>query len=155
MSKKHKDLQPWLDYFEMLKTYVDKGFLEVFADKHEAYITRAAWLTLSDSGSPELAAQGIFGYIRYKAAASEGLKDYDAAMHVNLEGPASDKPVWQTLEIQKRADAITKRLKGMSFAIHVVAEEYPHDLFCTILLSRCRVWWKLFAKTERIEVITY
>ena len=41
MSKR-KFLQPWLDYFDMLHTYEQKGYLEVKPDKHEAFITRAA-----------------------------------------------------------------------------------------------------------------
>lgn len=154
MAKK-KDLQPFLNYFKMLETYIDKGFLEVIPDKREAYITRAAWMTLAEPGSPELAVQGVFGYIMYLSAANEGLKDYDATMRVDPRGPASDGPVWLTSEIQKRARAVTEKLKGKSFAIHVVAEEYPHDLLNTILLSRRRAWWKPFGTAERIDVITY
>ncbi len=48
MSKnKHPDLTPWLDYFKMLQRYEAKGFLEVKPAEHEAYITRAALLTLT------------------------------------------------------------------------------------------------------------
>ena len=49
MSKnKHQDLQPWLDYFEMLQQYEAKGFLQTNPKEHEAYITRAALLTLAN-----------------------------------------------------------------------------------------------------------
>ena len=46
MTKKHKNLQPWLDYFDMLHTYEQKGYLQMEPQKHETYVTRAALLTL-------------------------------------------------------------------------------------------------------------
>lgn len=153
---RHKDLQPWLDYFGMLRTYEEKGYLAVQPDKHEAYITRAAWLTLAEPSSQEFVAGALFRYIQYRAAAAEGLKDYEAAMLVAPEGPASENPVWLTAGMQKRAHAITKKLGETFFAIHIVKEDEPHDLLSTVVLSRRRVWWKLWlGKADRIEVVPY
>lgn len=52
MSKKTVDLQPWLDYFEMLQAYEQKGFLEVNPSRNEAYVTNTALFAMSDDGSP-------------------------------------------------------------------------------------------------------
>ena len=49
---KNRDLQPWLDYFGLLRTYEEKGFLEVKPDRHEAYVTQAAMMTLLGIGDP-------------------------------------------------------------------------------------------------------
>ena len=49
--KKKKNLQPWLDYFEMLQQYVRNGYLETNQEKHEAYITPSALHTLANADS--------------------------------------------------------------------------------------------------------
>lgn len=123
---KNKDLQPWLDYFEMLQTYERKGFLEVIPDKDEAYIVRSALYSLSGTGSTldELARSvpDTLGRIRAYAC-------------------------WKG---QQGGDRLLR-----PFALHVVKEEQPHDLLHTFLLSRRRMWWKLWRKGDKIEIIDY
>ena len=55
MSKsKYQDLTPWLDYLDMLQWYEQEGFLQMNPKEHEAYITRAALLTLLGAhGEPD------------------------------------------------------------------------------------------------------
>lgn len=123
---KHKDLQPWLDYFDMLRTYERKGFLEVMTDKHEAYITQPALHALSVGDNP----QGqITGNIP------------DTVLRVCTYA------AWKSQE----GEAYMRQ----NFAIHVVETEHPHNLLYTLLLSKSRRWWKLFRKTDSIEVISY
>ena len=90
MAKKHQDLQPWLDYFQMLHTYEEKGFLQVVAEKHEAYITRAALLTLAQPSTPKLATQGLFRYLMYRCAVTEELDAGTFALHIVKEDPPHD-----------------------------------------------------------------
>lgn len=129
MSKK-KDLQPWLDYFAMLHTYEKKGYLEVVADKHEVFVTRAALMTLlgiTPDGAvnpADLAAQAA-GFLR-----------------------------------RVRAYAAWKSLTGSAyiswnFALHIVEDDHPHDGICTMLLSRRRRWQRLWFMGDSIEVISY
>jgi len=127
MSKR-KSLQPWLEYFDMLHTYEQKGYLEVKPEKHEAYITRAALCTLSPT--PDL---------------PEG------------EGGAADTRVLDTARrlctyaaYRSASDADYDKY---AFALHVVKEEPPHDVLCTLLLTRKRNW--LGIRLERVEVINY
>lgn len=123
---KNKDLQPWLDYFEMLQTYERKGFLEVIPDKNEAYIVRSALYSLSGTGSTldELARSVPDTLRRIRAYAGwKGLQGDDYVLR--------------------------------PFALHVVKEEQPHDLLHTFLLSRRRMWWKLWRKSDKIEIIDY
>ena len=127
MSKR-KSLQPWLEYFDMLHTYEQKGYLEVKPEKHEAYITRAALCTLSPT-----------------PALPEG------------EGVAADTRVLDTARrlriyaaYRSSSDADYDKY---AFALHVVKEEPPHDVLCTLLLTRKRNW--LGIRRERVEVINY
>lgn len=131
MSKR-KSLQPWLDYFDMLHTYEQKGYLEVKPEKHEAYITRAALCTLSPT-----------------TAIPEG------------EGVAIDTRVLDTARRLRTYAAYRSAYRTASdadydkyaFALHIVKEEPPHDVLCTLLLTRKRNW--LGIKRERVEVINY
>lgn len=127
MSKR-KSLQPCLDFFEMLHTYEQKGYLEVKPEKHEAYITRAALYTLSPT-----------------PALLEGA------------GDAADTRVLDTAR-RIRGYAGWRQQEGPGytaepFALHIVKEEPPHDVLCTILLTRKRNW--LGIRRERVEVINY
>ena len=127
MSKR-KSLQPWLEYFDMLHTYEQKGYLEVKPEKHEAYITRAALCTLSPT-----------------PALSEG------------EGGAADTRVLDTARRLRTYAAYRSASDAdydkYAFALHVVKEEPPHDVLCTLLLTRKRNW--LGIRRERVEVINY
>ena len=119
LFRRYHDLQPWLDYFEMLHTYEQKGFLEVFPEKHEAYITEPALFTLSP------ATKTLPSVVRR-------IRTY-AGWRSQYGGTYLSHP----------------------FALHVVDAEEGHDLLYTLLLTRRRVWWKLWMKTDRIEVIEY
>lgn len=127
MSKR-KSLQPWLEYFDMLHTYEQKGYLEVKPEKHEAYITRAALCTLSPT-----------------PALPEG------------EGVAADTRVLDTARRLRTYAAYRSASDAdydkYAFALHVVKEEPPHDVLCTLLLTRKRNW--LGIRRERVEVINY
>lgn len=61
------NLQPWLDYFELLRTYQQKGFLEMHPDKGEAYITEAALYTLGPDSVTRLRAYA--GFLSQEGAA--------------------------------------------------------------------------------------
>ena len=134
-GRKHKNLQPWLDYFKVLQQYQESGYLEVRPKEHEAYITRAALYTLAWGENTNL-------YDNSLPASVKRLQDIAKVVrHIrtycgwkNQEGPAYLKE---------------------SFAVHAVREENPHDPLYTLHLSRRRVWWKLWMKTDRIEVIDY
>lgn len=142
-KKKHTNLQPWLDYFGMLRQYEQKGFLQVKPQEHEAYITRAALLTLA--GIDEQAVQ------------------YTAAVPQSSAGAALSAATRQLQAIP----ALIRRLRtyaaylstegeaylAQPFALHIVKEDYPHDLLLTVLLQQRRTW---YGRTkEHIEVIDY
>lgn len=129
MSKR-KSLQPWLEYFDLLHTYEQQGYLEVKPEKHEAYITRAALCTLSIT--PHLFEGDGVVINTYILNVARYIRAY--AAYRSAFGADYDK---------------------YAFALHVVKEEAPHDLLCTILLTRRRVWWRLWGKAEKIEIINY
>lgn len=128
---KIKNLQPWLDYFDMLSTYEDKRLLEVNPEKHEAYVTRPSLFTLS------------------------GVTITDE----NVDMPSVMVSVARTLR-HLRTYAAWKSQHGDNylsrpFALHVVKEGETPDLLCTLLMYRRRVWWKLWFRADRIELIEY
>lgn len=165
---KHRDLQPWLDYFQMLHTYEQKGFLEVKADKHEAYVTRAALLTLVPevvssfkvqvSGVPtdsdaaaqletlnlklETCVSALRTYAAYLAAHQRGVQDF---VPQTLADPAATLPPIPEKEL-------TAYL-AQNFALHVVHDDPPHDPLLTLLLSLKNR--HVGRKTDHIEVISY
>ena len=121
-------------------------------DKHEAYITRAALCTLSPTPAlPEgegVAAdthvietvRHIRAYTAYLSAVSVGAK-YPA----ELSDEGVTAPPIPASELKECMDH--------PFALHIVKEEAPHDVLCTILLTSKRNW--LGIKRERVEVINY
>lgn len=85
-----------------------------------------------------------------------------AALHAMTPG---DDPVQQMkdgsiLETAKRLRAYAGTLSGKEadeyfvkpFAVHVVYENYPHDLLYTVLLTKGKHWWQ---RRDKIEVIGY
>jgi len=154
MSKnKHQDLQPWLDYFKMLQRYEAKGFLEIKPQEHEAYITRAALLTLSPTPAlPEGegdAANGkaladtlsrLRAYAAYRSAPAVGQQH-----PVDINDPDAEIPVIPIEELTAYF--------SQPFAVHIVKEDYPHDLLLTLLLQQKRAWYGRTKDT--IEVIDY
>lgn len=165
MTKKKTNLQPWLDYFKMLQRYEAKGFLEVKPQEHEAYITRAALLTLvpedvssfkfQDSSEPtdskaaaaqletlnlnlETCVSAIRAYAAYRWAPAVGQQH-----PIDINDPDAEIPVIPTEELTAYF--------SVPFAVHVVKEDYPHDLLLTLLLQQKRSW----RTVDTIEVIDY
>ena len=129
-----RDLQPWLDYFGMLRTYEEKGFLEVKPDRHEAYVTQAALMTLLGIGEP-VRAEDVDGQKRLVRASEE-------------------------FQRRLRAYAAWKNTDGAGyltwdFAMHIVKDDHPHDLLCTVVLSCRRTWRGLWMIRETFDTISY
>ena len=107
-KKKHKDLQPWIDYFEMLRANVESGFLQMSVVKHEAFVTQPGIHAMSEgddpakqieNGSVLQTAHRIFTYAAWLSGEGDGYRH---------------KP----------------------FAVHVVKPDEPHDMIYTILFTR-------------------
>lgn len=153
MSKR-KSLQPWLDYFELLHTYEQKGYLEVKPEKHEAYITRAALFSLSPTpslpgGEGVAADTHVIETVRHIRVYTA----YLSAVSIGAEYPAEISDEGVTAPPIPASEL--KECMDRPFALHVVKENAPHDLLCTLLLTHSRVWWRLWTKAEQIEVINY
>lgn len=172
----HKDLQPWLDYFGLLATYIRQGLLELAPSMTEAYITRPALHTLAD---PHELATALLGknnrmdkrigshllwrgicttvihlrtYAQYLAAAQSGYASYLAEREQAEDKVMTDHTTRQAVDNIWRADVVIRR---GTFAIHVVKDTQPHDLLYTILLSYRRRWWSLWKKSPHYEIINY
>lgn len=129
---KHKDLQPLLDYFKLLQTYERNGYLEVMPDKHEAFVTQAAFLTLAGVNEATLA-KDLADQQRMSTATSDLLK------HIRTYAGF-------------RSQQGKQYLAG-NFALHIVKDSQPHDLLNTILLTKKLDWLK--REKEHIDVISY
>ena len=155
MTKKKTNLQPWLDYFKMLQRYEAKGFLEIKPQEHEAYVTRAALLTLIPTPAlPEGegdAANGkaihdavtrLRAYAAFRSAPAVGQQH-----PVDINDPDAEIPVIPIKELTAYF--------SQPFATHIVKEEYPHDLLLTLLLQQKRSWRTAWRTVDTIEVIDY
>lgn len=172
MSKnKHQDLQPWLDYFKMLQQYETKGFLQMNPKEHEAYITRAAFCSLSPDPSPvergeamggNLPLQGgqrgalplrggqrvadtlfnLRAYAAYRWAHAVGQQH-----PVDINDPDAEIPIVPIEELTAYF--------SQPFAVHIVKEDYPHDLLLTLLLQQKRSWRTAWRTVDTIEAIDY
>ena len=127
MGKKNEDLQPWLDYFGLLQKYEEKGFLEVKPEEHEAYVTRAAlWTLLPDGeGSGWRLCEIPSGHANRK-----NLAQLYADTQLYVQSVANCIRAYAGFRSQQGADYLKK-----PFALHVVAEDMPHDLVNTIVLT--------------------
>ena len=121
------DLQPFLDYFEMLKVYEQKGFLQMEVEKHEAYITKPALYAVTPGDDPQLQLKN--GFIKNTVCR---LRTY--AAFLSMKG---------------------KEYMAHPFAINVVKDEPPHDMLHTILLERRRRWWSLWFNVDSLDVVNY
>jgi len=155
MTKKKTNLQPWLDYFKMLQRYEQKGFLEIKPQEHEAYVTRAALLTLSPTPAPPEgegdAANGkaladtlsrLRAYAAYRSAPAVGQQH-----PVDINDPDAEIPVIPIEELTAYF--------SQPFAVHIVKEDYPHDLLLTLLLTQKRSWRTAWRTVDTIEAIDY
>lgn len=128
-----KDLNPLIQYFKKLHAYECGGFLDVMKEKREAYITRAALLTLMGVDETDIVG---------------GFADQQVPMTVIstilqlLRGYAG------FLSQQGK-----KYLEG-NFALHVVGDDPPHDLVLTLLLTTRKRRF-LPGMKETVEVIDY
>lgn len=169
---KRKDLQPWLDYFDMLRTYKRKGFLEIpeqraqsgtrsdsdesqqcstenqaQLDRHEAYITRAALFTLTEyddvESLTERSADAMTRRTRSVTDAVNRIRIYAAYVRQ-----------WKNVKDGKLSEAYAD--VDSPFALHVVKEDEPHDLLYTLFFTRKRTWRSLWlTKCDHIEIISY
>lgn len=124
---KEKDLQPWYDFFDLLRNYVKKGLMEIKDDCQEAYITEAALYALSPENAQDESSMA-------KAA-------LQTAWYISIYAG------WLSMEGRSRA--------GKTFALHVVGNEAPHDIVCSILVTERRRWWNLWQRKQEYEIITY
>lgn len=120
------NMQTMIDYFNVLRAYERKSYLETHTDKHAAYVTRVALCSLTGSEAKDDWAEEIVNrtarYVRAWAAFKSG------------EGRAYEHT---------------------PFALHVMSDdEQPRVLF-SVVLSQPRRWWCPWRRTEHLEVITY
>ncbi|MBO4499195.1 MAG: hypothetical protein J5732_02950 [Bacteroidaceae bacterium] len=134
MRRKHKNLSPWLDYFQMLHRYEREGLLQTEVAKHEAYITQSALHAITPGEDPAL--QVTSGAI---LATLHHIRTYCAWM--SIQGQALAKPLLQ--------------YEREPFALHVVADVKPNDPIYTLHISLRRHWWWPFRKLEKVEAINY
>lgn len=156
MAKKKTNLQPWLDYFKMLQQYEAKGFLEIKPQEHEAYITRAALLTLANIDAVDiqpvtssLSDEKLIDLISILRACAA----YRSAPAVGQQHPADINDPAAPLPAIPEAELTT--YLSQPFAVHVVKEDYPHDLLLTLLLQQKRSWRTAWRTVDTIEVIDY
>ena len=156
MTKKKNNLQPWLDYFKMLQRYEQKGFLQMNPKEHEAYITRAALLTLANIDAVDIQPvtsplsdeelidliSSLHAYAAYRWAPAVGQQH-----PVDMNDPAAPLP-----DIPK---AELTAYFSQPFATHIVKEDYPHDLLLTVLLQQKRSWRTAWQTVDTIEAIDY
>ena len=127
MAKNHKDLQPLLDYFDLLQTYERKGYLELQLNKHEAYVTQPALHAMTPGDDPQ-----------------QQLHDGSITETVRrLQGYAAFRST-------KGKGYLTH-----PFAIHVVQPEKPYDLLYTLLITHRKSWRTAWRWKDNIEVIYY
>ena len=159
---KTKDLQPWLDYFRMLRQHADKGYLLMKPDDHEAYVTQPALYVLAGFSAEQVrlgdllrdglrttrmladTARHIRQYAAWLAAAQKGLSTFDPRAAYDPDKPL---PVIPTAELSAYL--------AQPFALNVVQPDEPHDPLYTLLIETRRPWWCLWLPHDHIEVITY
>lgn len=125
-GRKRKNLQPWLDYFEMLQTYESKGFLEVKPAEHEAYVTQPGLHAMSEGDDPR---QQIYSAIPKTV---RRLRAYAG---------------WRSQE--------GKSYMKQPFAVHVVKDMEPYDPLYSMVIETRRHWWRLWIPSDYIDVIDY
>lgn len=131
MMARKKNLQPWLDYFGMLHTYEKNGFLEIAPEKHEAYITQPALLTLAGCDTENMKSD-ILRELRNVNRTVRRLRTYAAFRSTHGS------------EYMKRP-----------FALNVVRDGEPHDLMYTIVITTRRRWWNLWMQRDHFDIVTY
>jgi hypothetical protein len=124
--KRSKNLQPWLDYFEMLRSYVNAGYMELYPDKGEAYITQPALLAMTPG------------------------TDVQRQLSEAINITANRIRTYAGFVGQKGEDFLRS-----PFAVHVVKDTTPNDMMFTILITSKRNWLRFGSWSNHVEVITY
>ena len=122
-EKKRKDLQPWVDYFEMLRVNVESGFLQMSVAKHEAFVTQPAIHAMSEGDDPE--------------------KQIEDGSIINTAHRIFIYAAWLSCE----GDGYRHK----PFAVHVVKPDEPHDMIYTILFTRVLRFMRWKEKVEVIN----
>lgn len=156
-----QNLQPWLDYFALLQTYVQQGYLEVIPAASEAYITLPALYALANADPKEdtiqqtrklcNVARHLRTYAEYLDASDEGFKLYQQSYEAANDELTSYNAI---LQAAQNMQGLQKRPRR-PFALHVVKSERPHDLLYTVLLTRKRRWFWPFVRITSYDVIDY
>ena len=153
-----KNITPWLDYFEMLRTYTRNGFIEVWPQKQEAYITEPALATLAGHAADKGAmakeilevALRLRTFSEYINTAKEAYKQHVRDLEVAEDMTATAKTLNQASDNLRRLHA-----RHNTFALHVVEPSAPHDLRYSVLVTRKRRWFWPWSKTDIYDAITY
>ena len=122
-KKKRKDLQPWVDYFEMLRVYVESGFLQMSVAKHEAFVTQSSIHAMSEGDDPA--------------------KQIEDGSIINTAHHIFTYAAWLSGE--------GNGYRYKPFAVHVVKPDEPHDMMYTILFTRVVRFWKWKEEVEIIN----
>lgn len=145
MSKR-VNLQPWLDYFDMLRTYKEGGLLELHTDDSSAYITMPAILRLA--GCDEI-------ITRMKTQNIPDSQMHEMWRTINGKLKETATRIRAYAMFLQAAENGDKGTGGQAFALHVVADNHPHDLCFTILVKETRSCRKLGRKDLETDIIYY
>ncbi len=162
MKKKHKDLQPWLDYFNMLRRHEEQGFLHVKAQEHEAYVTLPALLVLAGVDETEVRQGDIMRdgmrMMRRCTALVRHLRTYAAWHHAHAIGLTTYDPkvaLGPGVHLSSVPPKALHQYERQPFALNVVQPDEPHDPLYTLFIETRRPWWRLWMPHDHIEVIAY
>ena len=122
-EKKHKDLQPWLDYFDMLRVNVESGFLQMGVAKHESFVTQPGIHAMSKGDDPA--------------------KQIEDGSIINTAHRIFTYAAWLSGE--------GNGYRHKPFAVHVVKDTEPHDMIYTILFTRVLRFMRWKEKIEIIN----
>lgn len=145
-ERSRDDVQPWLEYFDMLQRHIESGYLDVNLKSHAAYITHTALHAISGT---ENMVQLMEEYRKRKAKRELG--NLAASMWFELRTTAKRIHTYY----EYLATTLSVRVSKAPFPVYVVADDYPHDLLYTILVTRRRLWWCPWRKKDVCEIITY
>lgn len=106
-----------------------------------------------------VAARGVWSYSRWLDADADGYRLYRQASETAPGSPYVSHAVEQAGENMRKMPDVSeqaeRRLDGKAFALHVVADRHPHDLFYTIFYERRRNLLLPWKEREHMEIISY
>ena len=126
------DIQPWMDFVEVLDRYRNRGYLEL-ASPGEAYVTMAAISTLAGIDPLQAAARTDYAY--------------SASLWDKLKGVARYIMVY----------AAYSGCAGLpkSYAVNVVGDRMPHEPLFVILVCRRRSWRTAWRMKDCFKIVFY